>query len=106
MRSGEILCNACKRPIVHPGLIDLKCKARLNVGVANWQRTSESNPGITEGIMGFVEVEIGGDFCDEDCLKRHIANKAYEANPSVANVSQRIFFRGDSLTPGKPKREW
>ena len=102
MKAGYIVCDECRKNLVHPALIDVTMKVRVNVGL---QRNYENpaNPGITKGIMGFVEVDIEGDFCDGECLRFYARKKASEKDPSAATVRQDIFFRNDAFTPGGPK---
>ena len=109
MKTGQTICDECKKVIDHPGLLDLSMKFRANVGIkGRGDGTPDCNPGITQGIMGFVEVEIKGDFCDADCLMDNSLKKANEktGHNSVKNVTQDIFFRGDQFSPGRPKAEW
>lgn len=109
MKIGQIVCNECKKPLVHPAMLDLKMRFRANVGIKDGGDGKPGcNPGITQGIMGAVEVDIEGDFCDAECLKAYAFRKANEKTGmnSVLNVRQDIFFRGDQFTPGKPKSEW
>lgn len=102
MKTYAVVCNECKKPVVHPGLIDVKMKFRANTGIAGGHENPQ-HPGITKGIMGFVEVDIEGDFCDMTCLRNFALTKAAEKDSGVLNVAQDIFYRGDDRTPGGPK---
>lgn len=109
MKTGYIICDECKQPLVHPAMLDLKMRFRANVGIKDGGDGEPGrNPGITQGIMGLVEVEIEGDFCDAECLIKYAIRKANEKGGlnAVYNVRQDIFFRGDQFTPGRPKSEW
>jgi len=105
MKTGQIICDQCKKPLVHPAMIDLKMKYRANVGVSG-EHESTQYPGITKGIMGYVEVDIEGDFCDAECLSEFALQTAIKQNQGVSKVRQDIYFRGDPFTPGRPKSEW
>jgi len=102
VKEGYIACNQCKKVLVHPALLDVKLKFRANVGVSK-DYENPQHPGITKGIMGFVEVDIEGDFCDVECLALYARKKAFEKDPSVDKVRQDIYFRNDAFTPGGPK---
>lgn len=109
MRTGQIVCDECEQILVNPAMLGVKMSFRANVGIkGGGDGTPDCNPGITQGIMGAVEVEVEGDFCDAECLTKYAlraANKKTGTN-SVYNVRQDIFFRGDQYTPGKAKGEW
>lgn len=102
MKTGQIVCNQCKKQLVHPALIDVKLKCRFNLGMLGGH-ANPRYPGITEGIYGFCEVEIEGDFCDVMCLETYAYNKAVKKDSAVRNVRQNIYFRGDAFTPGGSK---
>jgi len=102
MKTGQIICNQCKKPLVHPALLDVKMKCRANVGIAGDYEISQY-PGITKGIMGCVEVDIEGDFCDIECLNKYAYKKAAEKDRSVEKVRQDIYFRDGPTIPGGQK---
>jgi hypothetical protein len=47
------------------------------------------------GIVGYVKVEVLGDFCDFDCLRHHAYHKAAQKDSRVSKVIRTIFFRGE-----------
>lgn len=109
MKTGQIICEECKQPLVNPAMLNVHMRFRANVGIKDGgDGKPDCNPGITQGIMGAVEVEIEGDFCDAECLTKYALRKANDKTGlnSVYNVRQDIFFRGDQFTPGRPKNEW
>lgn len=109
MRRGETICDECKQPLVHPAMLGVCMTFCANVGIKDGgDGKPDCNPGITQGIMGTAHVEIKGDFCDVECLTKYALEKANDKAGlnSVYNVRQDIFFRGNALTPGRPKDEW
>ena len=102
MRTGQIICDECKKPLVHPALVDVKLKYRANTGLSG-EHENPKYPGITKGIMGFVEVGIEGDFCDVECLNLFAYKKAIGKDSGVGKVTQDIYFRGDAFTRGESK---
>lgn len=75
MRTGFIICDWCKKKIVHPALLNVNMLYRANVP------------------LGFVEVEVKGDFCDVKCLEHYALTKAEQRNYQVARADQSVFYR-------------
>lgn len=75
MRTGFITCDWCKSKLIHPALLAVKMMYRANVP------------------LGFVEVEVIGDFCDVKCLEHYALAKAEQINYQVARADQSVFYR-------------
>ena len=87
-RDTNIICDTCKKPLVHPALLDVQLLYRFNVGP----------PGT---VTGFAEVLVEGDYCDLECLRIAMLSAAEYGVPraSFLNVPQDLFSRG---SPGDP----
>lgn len=88
----NVACDHCGKPIRYPGFFDVSLKARYNVG----------RPGK---IIGFVEVDILGDFCNAICLSNYARGKALRKDSSVNQVSQDVYTSGFTLGDEKLGRE-
>lgn len=99
MKLGYIQCDYCKKNLVHPAMLDVKMSYRANVGHGK----PSSLSGMSGGVMGFVEIDIEGDFCDGECLQHYAYQQALLKDYSVGKVEQDIFFRGGPTEPGEPK---
>lgn len=97
MRVGHVICDQCRKRLVQPAMIGVKMKYRANIGVYSVNKA--------DGIMGFVEVDIEGDFCDAECLGKFVLAEAAKQDISVLSCHQDIYFRDESYI-GLPKSEW
>jgi len=72
-----VVCDQCGRTIGYPCLVDVSLKARYNIGHST-------------NIIGFVEVNVAGDFCNMTCLGSYAWIKALKQNGSVSRTDQDI----------------
>lgn len=98
MRTGQTLCDHCRREIVHPSMLAVSMTVRANTGHGKEEPDEPEGSWKRYGIMGFVEVEIKGDFCDEQCLKSYALERANVkiGLDGVHKVRQDIFSRGNT----------
>ena len=91
-REKYITCDACRKPLVHPALLDVRLWYRFNVGP----------PGT---VTGFAEVLVEGDYCDLDCLRIGMLSAAKREVRLESHLSapQNLFFRGGSQEPPEEK---
>lgn len=95
MKTGSVICDECKKGLVQPAMLDVKMRFVANSGPGNGDPNAEDT-WHKYGILGAVEVEIEGDFCDAHCLTAYALRKANDKSGinAVYKVSQDVFNRG------------
>lgn len=90
-KNNIIRCDFCGAELNHPALVDVKLKYRANTGYGarglGKGRSVDDHPAK---VMGYVEVEISGDFCNTRCLRLYAHREAVAKDSSVLKVSQGI----------------